>query len=451
MRLAPRPAATLATAALSVLAALAMAGTPAQAADGRKDAWHLDALELTELHKISQGEGITVAVVDTGVDARHPDLKNNVLPGVDLYDDRSKGHQDRQGHGTAMASLIAGHGHGPGGREGVLGVAPKAKLLPVTVQGAKGKAIIAPDALAAGIDWAVDHGADVINVSLGSSTDVDLDRAVKRAYQKNVIVVAAVGNKQDAIIGSPANHPGALAVTGTDRNGRPSRIAAIPAEETDLAAPGDDLFAALPDGKYTMSTGSSGSAALVSGAVALVKSKYPNLSSYDLFKRMVETTRDAGKPGKDLDYGYGQLDLRQALTGEPDGRGSRSQAAQEPEVDPTLARAREENSGRSNKTVEWVLSLAVVVVFLGLVATVVLLVWRRLRRRTVASSKEARTPVAGPAGSETPYPPAPGEPYRPGAGANPAGPGVPPSGPAGGRPAHPTDPTGDAGWRRPGA
>ncbi|MGK5675336.1 type VII secretion-associated serine protease mycosin [Micromonospora sp. URMC 106] len=445
MRLVPRPAATLATAALSVLAALALAlaGTPAQAADSRKDAWHLDALELTELHKLSQGEGITVAVVDTGVDARHPDLKNNVLPGVDLYDDRSKGHQDRQGHGTAMASLIAGHGHGPGGREGVLGVAPKAKLLPVTVQGAEGKAIIAPDALAAGIDWAVDHGADVINVSLGSSTDVDLDRAVKRAYQKNVIVVAAVGNKQDAIIGSPARHPGALAVTGTDRNGRPSRIAAIPAEETDLAAPGDDLFAALPGGRYTMSTGSSGSAALVSGAVALVKSKYPNLNSHDLFKRMLETTRDAGTPGKDLDYGYGQLDLRRALTGEPDGRGSRTQAPREPALDPTLARARAENSGTPNKTLEWVLSLAVVLVVLGLVVTVVLLVWRRLRRRSAASAEEARTPVASPAGSGTPYPPAPG--------AHPVGPGVPPSGPAGGQPAHPSDPTGDAGWRRPGA
>ncbi|MER7332984.1 MULTISPECIES: type VII secretion-associated serine protease mycosin [unclassified Micromonospora] len=450
MRLVPRPAAT-ATAALSALAALALvlAGTPAQAADGRKDAWHLDALELTELHKVSQGEGITVAVVDTGVDARHPDLKNNVLPGVDLYDDRSKGHQDRQGHGTAMASLIAGHGHGAGGREGVLGVAPKAKILPVTVQGAEGKAIIAPDALAAGIDWAVDHGADVVNVSLGSSTDVDLDRAVKRAYQKNVIVVAAVGNKQDAIIGSPARHPGALAVTGTDRNGRPSQIAAIPAEETDLAAPGDDLFAALPNGQYTMSTGSSGSAALVSGAVALVKSKHPNLNSYDLFKRMLETTRDAGKPGKDLDYGYGQLDLRRALTGEPDGRGNRSQAAQEPEVDPTLARARAVEGPGAGETVLvtliWVAFLLVVVT--GVVLAVVLL-RRRRRRRAGAPATEALIAVGAPAASPPPYPPAPGEPYPPVTGAHP---GVPPSGPAGGPPAHPTDPTGDAGWRRPGA
>ncbi|MFG2059419.1 type VII secretion-associated serine protease mycosin [Micromonospora sp. NPDC048930] len=407
MRLVPRPASTVAAAALSVLAALAVPVAPAHAAD-RTDAWHLDALELTDLHKITQGEGITVAVVDTRVDARHPDLKNNVLPGVDLYDDRSKGHQDRHGHGTAMASLIAGHGHGPGGREGVLGVAPKAKILPVTVQGRKGASIIAPDAVAAGIDWAVDHGADVINVSLGSSTDADLDRAVKRAYQKNVIVVAAVGNKQDVVISSPARHPGALAVTGTDRNGRPSRIAAIPAEETDLAAPSDDLFTALPNGQYTMTTGSSSATALVSGAVALVKSKYPNLNSHDLFKRMLETTRDAGKPGKDLDYGWGQLDLRQALTSEPDGRGSRSRAAQEPEVDPTLARARAENSGSPNNVLEWVLSLAVVLVLLGLVVTAVLLVWRRRRRR---------------------------------AGALPTGPGQ--------QPASSTDPTGGAGWRRP--
>ncbi|WP_433651967.1 type VII secretion-associated serine protease mycosin [Micromonospora zamorensis] len=393
MRLAPRPLSIVVAAALSLLTVLALPVAPARAVD-REDAWHLGALELTELHKLTQGEGVTVAVVDTGVDARHPDLKKNVLPGVDLYDDRSRGHKDRHSHGTTMASLIAGHGHGPGGREGVLGVAPKAKILPVTVQGREGVSNIAPDALAAGIDWAVDHGADVINVSLSSSTDADIDRAVKRAYQSNVIVVASVGNKQDVIIGNPARHPGALAVTGTDRNGRPSRIAAIPAEETDLAAPADDLFAALPNGQYTTITGSSGATALVSGAVALVKSKYPNLNSYDLFKRMVETTRDAGKPGKDVDYGWGQLDLQQALTGEPDGRASRSQAAREPEIDPTLARARAENSGSgSNVVLEWVLPLAAIFVLLGLVVTAVLLLRRHLLRRTAASSGEARSTV----------------------------------------------------------
>ncbi|MFD0782440.1 type VII secretion-associated serine protease mycosin [Micromonospora azadirachtae] len=434
MRLVPRPAYTVAVTALSVLAALAVPVASAHAAD-RKDAWHIDALELTELHKLTQGEGVTVAVVDTGVDARHPDLKNNVLAGVDLYDDRSKGQQDRNSHGTTMASLIAGHGHGPGGREGVLGVAPKAKILPVTVQGAEGVSVIAPDAVAAGIRWAVDHGADVINVSLGSSADADIDRAVKRAYDNDVIVVAAVGNKQDAIIGNPARHPGALAVTGTDREGRPSRIAALPAEETDIAAPGDDLFAALPNGRYTMSTGSSGATALVSGAVALVKSKYPDLSSFDLFKRMLETTRDAGKPGKDVDYGWGRLDLRQALTGEPDGRASRGQVSQEPEVDPTLARARAVNSGGSSKALETVLSLAVVVIVLGLVVTVVLLLRRRRRRPTAAPSGDVFSAVGAPTTADTPYPPV--------AGAQSA-PGVPPQG---GQPTYATDPTGDAGRR----
>lgn len=431
MPLVSRLVAALATAALTVLAALALPAAPAHAVD-RKDAWHLDALELTELHKLTQGEGIVVAVVDTGVDASHPDLKNNVLPGVDLYDDRSKGHKDRNGHGTAMASLIAGHGHGPGGREGVLGVAPKAKILPVTVQGREGESIIAPDAVAAGIDWAVDHGAHVINVSLSSSSDADIDRAVERAYKKNVIVVAGVGNKDDVIIGSPARHPGAMAVTGTDRNGSPSKIAHIPAEETDIAAPGDDLFSAIPNGQYRISSGSSSATAIVSGAVALVKSKYPNLNSYDLFKRMLETTRDAGKPGKDLNYGWGQLDLRRALTGEPDGRASRTKTAAEPELDPALARARAvKGPNRMLENVVEILSwVALLLVLLGIVLTVVLLL-RRRRRRAGESPAQPLSSVGPPAGPGWPHP----------------------AQTPGGQPVHSTDPTDStdhAGWRRSG-
>lgn len=390
MRLA-RPAATSAAATLAAVMALGMSALPA-AAD-RKDAWHIDALELTEVHKIAQGEGITVAVIDSGVDASHPDLKNNVLPGADIYENQSKGHKDRDGHGTGMASLIAGHGHGPDGRDGVLGVAPKAKILPITV----GEAFAVKSEIPTAIDWAVDQGADVINVSLSTTHSTAINRAVERAYQNNVIVVAGVGNRENAVISSLAMHDSTLAVAGLDRDGQPSRIGSLLGRETHLAAPAEDLYRAKPGGGYATITGNSGATALVSGAVALVRSKYPNLSSEDLFKRMIETTRDAGDPGRDPEYGWGTLDLRAALTGEPDGRTTQTQSpTPEAPLDPALIRARE--SEPTNSSLQPTLVIAIVVLGLGLItATALLLLHRRQRLATTPTTHTTpQTPTTTP-------------------------------------------------------
>lgn len=373
MRLA-RPVITSTVATLTAVMALGMPALPAAAAD-RNESWHIDALELTEVHKITQGEGITVAVIDSGVDASHPDLKDNVLSGTDIYENQSKGHKDRDGHGTGMASLIAGHGHGPDGRDGVLGVAPKAKILPITV----GEAFAVKSEIPTAIDWAVDQGADVINVSLSTTHSTAINRAVERAYQKNVIVVAGVGNRENAVISSLAMHDATLAVAGLDRDGQPSRIGSLLGWETHLAAPAEDLYRAKPGGGYATITGNSGATALVSGAVALVRSKYPNLSSEDLFKRMIETTRDAGDPGRDPEYGWGTLDLRAALTGEPDGRTTKTQSpTPEAPLDPALIRARE--SEPTNNSLQTTLVIAIVVLGLGLITATALLFLRRRRR-----------------------------------------------------------------------
>ncbi|MET8148621.1 type VII secretion-associated serine protease mycosin [Actinoplanes sp. NPDC049668] len=397
---AVRPAALCAT-VLGVIAALVVPAGPAFADDIRDKQWWVKTLELDAVHQITQGEGITVAVIDSGVDADHPDLKGNVLPGVDFADEKTKGQQDRNGHGTAMAALIAGHGHGPGNRDGIIGIAPKAKILPVNVE-AKNK-VIAPKAIAAGILWAVDQGADVINVSLSSGHDDDLSAAVERAYDKNIILVAATGNQSDSasfIIGAPADHPGAMAVSGTDKQGGPSREN-IQAEQTDIAAPGVDIVTAAPDGRYATSTGNSDATAIVSGAVALVRAEYPDLSSRDMFKRVLETTRDAGRPGHDEEYGWGILDLKNALTGQPDGRNDK-------EADPTDAAipsyAREEGNGGDAEVV-----IIVVGFWLGillLIGGLVFLLVRRSRRKRRAT--EAAVPVgAAVGGGQAPGPAAP--------------------------------------------
>lgn len=365
-----------------LLAGVMAPGGPARADAVRDDSWQIAALELPELHKITQGEGVTVAVVDTGVDAAHPDLVGNVLPGVDLYDDKTKGQIDRKGHGTGMASLIAGHGHGPDGRDGVLGVAPKAKILPITVQ-PKNTGIIPPDGIATAIDWAVDHGAQVINVSLSSSADSDIDRAVERAFSRNVLVVASVGNKADSIlIGSPAKHNGTLAVTGTDRSGTKVGPESIPAKETDIAAPSVDIVHATLAGKYVTATGTSGATALVSGAAALVRAKYPDIPLRELFWRLAGTAKDTGPPGKDQDFGYGVLDLRRALTGEPDPRPSAEAEAEEP-ADLVPLPAPAENGGITS----WLYALLAWVVILGVITVVVVLIIRLRRRRRPLSGR----------------------------------------------------------------
>ncbi|MDG4794500.1 type VII secretion-associated serine protease mycosin [Micromonospora sp. WMMD1082] len=425
MRVLTRPAAALVLTTASVLAALALPSTPALADSTRDDSWHIKALELAEMHKITQGEGVVVAVIDTGVDASHQDLKNNVLPGVDLYDDDALGRVDREGHGTGMASLIAAHGHGPGNRNGALGIAPKAKILPVTVKSERSP-LIQPTAVAAGINWAVDNGADIVNVSLGSSFNEELNRAVDRAYQRNVIVVAAVGNRDDMIISNPARHQAAVAVNGTDRKGAISKDAALPAEEVDIAAPGEDLVRAAPGGRYVTALGSSGSAAIVSGALALIKAKYPDLNGYEMFQRLLETTRDEGEPGHDLYYGWGALDLREALTGEPDGRGTRPSARPSTsELEPWQANPREREDGIL--IFVWAVIIAVFVLLVGGTVATVMLLRARRRAARLADDDPPATVEAAP------------------------GPDVPPQGgpAAATSPGQPAGATDDAAWRRP--
>ncbi len=309
---------TLCTTVIAAVVALLIPAAPARADSTRDDQWWLKSLDVAAVHQVTQGEGVTVAVVDSGVDADHPDLRGNVLPGADLFDPETQGRVDPHGHGTGVAALIAGHGHGAGNRSGILGIAPKAKILPVRIMRETG--VNPPGNVAQGINWAIDNGADVINVSIGTSYDQAVSAAVERAYQRNIPVVAAAGNKPATpIVDFPASHPGAIGVTIT---GRKDRITStnVEGDEIDMAAPGEDIISAVPGGRYNSNTSSSRATAIASGAVALVRAKFPTLNAHDVFERMMWTTRDIGDKGKDLHFGAGTLDLDRAVTGEPDNR-----------------------------------------------------------------------------------------------------------------------------------
>ncbi|MGK5643099.1 type VII secretion-associated serine protease mycosin, partial [Streptomyces sp. URMC 126] len=303
-----------------------MSAGPARADAVRAQEWALDALHLEEAWRTTRGAGVTVAVLDTGVDAGHPDLRGRVLPGKDLVGfGAGRGDRSWARHGTAMAGIVAGRGHGTGDGDGVLGVAPEARILPVRVileegdpararaRGARG------GALAAGIRWAADHGADVINLSLGDDSatahpDADEDAAVRYALAKGAVVVASAGNggRDGDHASYPAAYPGVIAVTAVDRNGGRAAFSTRRWYAT-LSAPGVGVVIADPDRRYYEGWGTSAAAAFVSGAAALVRSAHPGLGPAQVRRLLVESARDAPPGGRSDELGAGVVDPAAAL------------------------------------------------------------------------------------------------------------------------------------------
>ncbi|WP_436970637.1 type VII secretion-associated serine protease mycosin [Micromonospora avicenniae] len=276
----------------------------------RNDQWHLRYLKVPEAHHISQGEGVTVAVPDTGVDP-HPDLRRNLLNGIAVVPGgSSNGQQDPNGHGTGMAGLIAAHGRGE--TRGALGVAPRAKVLPIVDTRADGDGNA--DTLAQSIEYAVEKGADVISISGGGGGSSRLIRAVRLAIASDVIIVAGVGNYPDDLrISYPASEPGVIAVGGIDRQGKHAAMS-VTGPQIDVVAPAVDIISTSRGGMYRKGTGTSDSTAIVAGAVALIRSKYPYLPAREVVHRLTATAIDKGPPGRDDEYGYGVIDIVAALT-----------------------------------------------------------------------------------------------------------------------------------------
>ncbi|MFC9340587.1 type VII secretion-associated serine protease mycosin [Streptomyces sp. NPDC057020] len=317
------PAAVVLATAFAVLPATT---TPAYADTIRARQWGLQALHTTEAWQTTKGEGITVAVLDTGVDDQHPDLEGSVLAGRDLIGfGASRGDRAWARHGTAMAGIIAGHGHGPDGGDGVLGIAPDARILPVRVilegtDTSRDKARkTRGTALAEGIRWAADHGADVINMSLGDDSksahpDAGEDAAVQYALAKGVSVVASAGNggEKGDHISYPAAYPGVIAVTAVDRYGTHASFSTRRWYAT-VSAPGVDIAIADPDRRYYEGWGTSAAAAFASGAVALVRSAHPDLTPAQVKRLLIDTARSRPEGGRSDAKGYGTVDPAAAI------------------------------------------------------------------------------------------------------------------------------------------
>lgn len=305
-----RPARLLAVTAIC-LAVIAIPAAPASADGVRDDQWHLVALDIADAHKITTGKGIAVGLIDTGVDAKHRDLRSAVLPGADKTPGSTgDGREDFDGHGTRMAGLIAGRGHSGG--SGALGIAPGAEILPISISL---NTLSDATATIAALDYAVRQGAKVINMSFTSPSSPQLQDAIRRARAADVVLVAGAGNKDQVGDGAfPALYKEVLSVGAVDRKGSIADVS-VANEGVDIVAPGVDITTTSTTASgYSIATGTSDATAIVSGAAALIRAKYPDLSAADVIHRLTATARDAGPEGRDDSYGYGRLDLVKALT-----------------------------------------------------------------------------------------------------------------------------------------
>jgi thermitase len=270
--------------------------------------WPAVRINTVESWSVTLGSpGMPVAVVDSGVDASHPDLQGQVLPGYDFVNDDDDPSDDN-GHGTAMAGIIAARADNG---IGIAGIAPASQVLPVKVLDANGSGYYST--LAEGILWAVDHGAKVISLSLtGPAPSSALQSAIDYARAHEVIVVAAAGNNANSTPTYPAAYEGVVAVAASDYNDQRAWFSSY-GSWVSLAAPGMGVMSTKLGGDYGGVSGTSPATALASGAFALLLSADPSLSATDAVTRMTANAVDLGTQGWDPYFGFGRIDAYAAL------------------------------------------------------------------------------------------------------------------------------------------
>jgi type VII secretion-associated serine protease mycosin len=289
-------------------------------ADIRTAEWPLDSQHFNaqQVWHYGQGAGVTIAVLDSGVDAQHSDLIGQVTPGVGyvgMTGDTGETDQSGDSHGTSIAAIIAGTGRGDNG-QGMIGLAPKATILPIRVTLDN---TTAPVALAKGIFYAVDHQAKIINISAGmAAPDPTIQAAVNYAINHGVILVAAAGNEgaQGNPALYPATIPGVLNVTGTDQTGQ-FWTSSESGPDTTIAAPAVNIYSAADNGQYLTGDGTSYAAPYVAATAALVWSEHPNLTTNEVIRQLLTTADPHGAVPHDDRYGAGILDPLRAVTSPP--------------------------------------------------------------------------------------------------------------------------------------
>ncbi|GAA4718586.1 S8 family peptidase [Brevibacillus fulvus] len=251
--------------------------------------------------------GITIAVLDSGVDYNHPDLKGNLLPGINLVNP-GRSAQDDEGHGTSVAGILAAKGNN---QIGVAGVLWNAKILPIKVIDKNGSADNV-DLISQGIELAVNRGAKIILMSLESNSySKRLEAAVKRAEARGVLLVASTGNEGNRVA-YPAAYPTVVAVGALGSGNQPIYQSNY-GPELNLLAPGSNIYTTKLGGGYGYFSGTSAAAPQVAGAAALVWARNPKMTAVEVRQLLYQTAADLEAPGWDRKTGYGLLDVGKAV------------------------------------------------------------------------------------------------------------------------------------------
>ncbi|MGC8918565.1 type VII secretion-associated serine protease mycosin [Streptomyces sp. PG2] len=414
------------TSALLGLALVGISASPAYAESIRSQQWHLDAMHVAEMWKSSTGSGVTIALIDSGVDKTLADLDGQVLKGQDYSSQRGDEHTDIAGHGTSMAALIAATG-ARGAVNGSYGLAPGAKILPIRMRystedpgqvdaGSEFSRVISK-----AIRYAADSDAKIINLSLGANNapgrnnvgTPQLAAAVRYALDRGKLLFAAVGNAGHGSSATeyPAATPGVVGVGAADENAKVAPFSQT-GSTVDLVAPGVNMVHACP-GKTEIckSRGTSEATAIASASAALIWSKHPDWTNNQVLRVMLNTASKPSGGEKHSDYvGYGGVRPRVALTrpGDPGpadeyplpdlAAASRSASPETPwssesdtagavEDDPEVAGTK---TGQTKRTSLWVgLGIAAAALVGAAVAVPVL----RTRRRTTRTPSAAAPPV----------------------------------------------------------
>lgn len=266
--------------------------------------WNLPAIETELGWNLSKGsKEVVVAVVDTGVQADHPDLQGQLLAGYNAITNGSTPDDD-VGHGTHVAGII---GALTNNEEGVAGISWYNKILPVKALDNSGAGTTY--SVAEGIIWAADHGAKVINLSLGNYADSQfLHDAIKYAYDRDVVIVSASGNDNTERPGYPAAYEEVIAVAATNSTGERASFSNY-GDYIDVAAPGESIASTYPDNQYAALSGTSMASPHVAALAGLVRSLNPGLTNKEVTELLTSNAVDLGNAGHDKYYGWGQVDI----------------------------------------------------------------------------------------------------------------------------------------------